>query len=72
MKQKVKKRKPNEEIEFTAVYFNSSTKTIINNRFKLEHAFQKIIYRMLGLIKDLVGLLNQLSQNTLIFQLIGH
>ena len=68
----LKKHKPVGEIEFTPVYFNSSTKTIINNRFKLEHAFQKIIYRMLGLIKDLVGLLNLLSQNTLIFQLIGH
>ena len=41
----LKKYKPNEEIEFTPVYFNSSTKTIINNRFKLEHAFQEILYR---------------------------
>ena len=28
------------------MYFNSSTKTIINNRFKLEHAFQEILYRI--------------------------
>ena len=42
----LKKYKPNEEIEFTPVYSNSSTKTIINNRFKLEHAFQKILYRV--------------------------
>ena len=28
------------------VYFNSSIKTIINNRFKLEHAFQEILYRI--------------------------
>ena len=41
-----KYKPPNGEIEFTPVYFNSSTKTIINNRFKLEHAFQKIIYRI--------------------------
>ena len=41
----LKKYKPNEEIEFTSVYFNSSTKTIINNRFKLEYAFQEILYR---------------------------
>ena len=40
----LKKYKPNEEIEFTPVYFNSSTKTIINNRFKLRHAFQEILY----------------------------
>ena len=41
----LKKYKPNEEIEFTPVYFNSSTK-IINKRFKLEHAFQEIPYRI--------------------------
>ena len=35
----LKKCKPNKEIEFTSVYFNSSAKTIINNRSKLEHAF---------------------------------
>ena len=28
------KYKPNEQIEFTPVYFNSSTKTIIKSRFK--------------------------------------
>ena len=38
--------KHNEEIEFTPVYFNSSTKPIINNRFKLENAFQEILYRI--------------------------
>ena len=36
---------PNKEIEFTPVYFDSSPKAIINNRFKLEHAFQEILYR---------------------------
>ena len=42
----LKKYNSIEEIEFTPVYFNSSTKTIINNRFKLEHAFQEILYRI--------------------------
>ena len=42
----LKKYKPNEEIEFSPVYFNSLTETIINNRFKLEHAFQEILYRI--------------------------
>ena len=42
----LKKYKPNEEIEFTPVYFNSSIKTIINNRFKFEHGFQEILYRI--------------------------
>ena len=66
--------KPNKEIEFTPVYFNSSTKTIINNRFKLERAFQETLCRIdvHGYIEDLVGLLNQLSHSTLICQLIDH
>ena len=42
----LKKYKPNEDIGFTPVYFNSLTKTIVNNRFKLEHAFQEILYRI--------------------------
>ena len=69
----LKKYKPNEEIEFTSVYFNSSTKTIINNRFKLNMLFKKFCTKlMLGLIKDLAVLLNQLSHNILIFQLTDH
>ena len=42
----LKKCKPNGEIEFTPVYFNSSTKTIINNRYKLDQSFQEILYRI--------------------------
>ena len=42
----LKKYMPNAEIEFAPVYFNSLTKTIINNRFKLENAFQEILYRI--------------------------
>ena len=42
----LKKYKPNREIEFSPAYFNSLTKTIINNRFKLENAFQEILYRI--------------------------
>ena len=40
----LKKYKPNEEIEFAPVYFNSSTKTIINNRYNLDQSFQEILY----------------------------
>ena len=36
--------KPNEEIEFAPVYFNSVTKTVINRRFKLENSFQEVLY----------------------------
>ena len=40
----LKKYKPNEEIEFAPVYFNSVTKLVINNKFKLEEFFQEILY----------------------------
>ena len=39
-----KKYKPNREIEFAPVYFNSVTRTVINHKFNLENAFQEILY----------------------------
>ena len=42
----LKNYKPNGEIEFTPVYFNSSTKTVINHIYKLNKSFQKILYRI--------------------------
>ena len=42
----LKKYKPNGEIEFTPVYFNSSTKTVINHIDKLNKSFQEISYRV--------------------------
>ena len=41
-----KKYKSNGEIEFRPVYFNSTTKAVINHEFSLENAFQKILYRI--------------------------
>ena len=35
----LKKYKPNGEIEFRPVYFNSTTKTVINHKFSLENSF---------------------------------
>ena len=40
----LKKYKLNGEIKFAPVYFNSVTKTVINQRFKLENSFQEILY----------------------------
>ena len=40
----LEKYKPNREIEFRLVYFNSKTKIIINHRFKLQSSFQEILY----------------------------
>ena len=42
----LKKYKSNGEIEFAPVYFNSSTKTVINHRHKLNKSFQEILYRV--------------------------
>ena len=42
----LKKCKPNGEIEFTPVYFNSSTKTVIYRRYKLDKSFQETLYRI--------------------------
>ena len=42
-KRHIKKYKPNGEIEFTPVYFNSTTKTVINHKFSLENIFQEIL-----------------------------
>ena len=42
----LKKYKPEKEIEFTPIYSNSLTKTIINNMFRLENTFQEILYKI--------------------------
>ena len=42
----LKKCKPNGEIEFAPVYFNSLTKTVINHRYKLDKSFQETLYRI--------------------------
>ena len=55
----LKKYKPDGEIEFRPVYFNSTTKTVIR-------------HKLTGLMKDLVGLLNQSSLSTLKSQLTDH
>ena len=55
----LKKYKRNEEIEFTPVNFNSTTKTVINHKFSIEKYLQKICTRLItGLMKDLAELLN--------------
>ena len=44
LKAMFKKYKPNGEIEFRLVYFNSTTKTVINHEFILENAFREILH----------------------------
>ena len=40
----LQKYKHNGEIEFRPIYFNSVTKTVTNNIFKLENYFEEILY----------------------------
>ena len=50
------KEKGNGEVEFSSVYFNSITKTVINSEFSLDKSFQEILCRIeTGLMKDLAG-----------------
>ena len=42
----LKKLRSNGEIEFAPVYFNSSAKTIINHRYKLDKSFQETLHRI--------------------------
>ena len=42
----LRRYKPNAEIEFRPVYFNSTTKTVINHKFSLGNAFEEILYRI--------------------------
>ena len=39
------KRKENGDIEFSPVYFNSTTKTVINLEYDLDKSFEGILYR---------------------------
>ena len=40
------KVKNNSETEYSPVYFNSLTKTVISEDYKLDQAFQEMIYRL--------------------------
>ena len=51
----LKKHKPNGEIEFRTVYFNSTTKTVINQKFSLENLFQEILHRIDNWINERSG-----------------
>ena len=73
----VKKYKPNGEVEFRPVYFNSTTKTVINHKFSLENSFQEILYRIDNWINKEPGWIVESiesieSIDTLTFQLIDH
>ena len=51
----LKKYKPNGEIEFTPVHYNSLTKLVINHRYKLNKSFQEILYSIDSWINEESG-----------------
>ena len=58
-----KKYKPNGGIECRPVYFNSTTKTVINHKFSLENAFQEILYRIDNWINEGSGWIVELIES---------
>ena len=46
------KEKGNGDTEYSSVYFNSMTKTVINSEFSLDKSFQEILYRIENWINE--------------------
>ena len=44
--------KENKDIEFAAVYVNSTTNTVINSKYGLDKSFQEILYRINNWINE--------------------
>ena len=49
------KMKNSDEVEHSPVYFNSLTKIVINNKFKLDQSLQEIFYRLDNWISNASG-----------------
>ena len=63
LKVMLKKYKPNGEIEFRQVYFNSTTKTIINHKFSVENAFPEILWSIDNWINEGSGWIVELIES---------
>ena len=59
----LKKYKPNGEIEFRQVYFNSTTKTIINHKFSIENAFPEVLQSIDNWINEGSGWIVELIES---------
>ena len=55
--------KSDEEIELRPVYFNSTAKIVINNKFSLENAFQETLYNIHNWINEGSGWIVQLIES---------
>ena len=63
LKVMLKKYKPNGQIEFRPVCFNSTPKKILNHKFSLENAFQEILYRIDNWINEGSGWIVELIES---------
>ena len=59
----LKKYKPNREIEFAPIYFNSLAKLVINHRYKLNKSFIEILYRIDAWINEVSGQIVELIES---------
>ena len=59
----LKKYKPNGEMEFGPVCFNSTTKPVVNHKFILKNAFQEILYRIDDWINEGSGWIVELIES---------
>ena len=64
------------EIEYSPFYFNSTTKTVINDNYKLDQTFQEIVYKLDNWISHgsdwiVEGIHNQYLNISSYFPLIG-
>ena len=61
----LKKCNPNGEIEFTLVYFNSTTKVVINHKSSLGKSFKEILYRIDNWINEGSALVVELNTSNI-------
>ena len=59
----LKKYKPNGKTEFRKVYFNLTTKTVINHKLSLENAFQDILHRTDNWITEYINISTYMPLN---------
>ena len=52
LKVPLSKQKVDGSIEYSTVYFNSSTETVIKNKYVVDKPFQQVLYRIDKLINE--------------------
>ena len=65
------------EIEFPSVYYNSTTKTLVNHKFDIDKYFQEIFYRIENWINERSGWIVESTDSQyinwfLMFQILDH